>query len=132
MNRINDKIEEIELYISELAEIMPDNLDEYLGVKTKAACERYFEKIVEAVIGVAFLILKEKKLKVPDDEKSTFDVLVKAKVITKSLAKKLQDAKGMRNIIAHEYGIVNDELVFHSVSEELIDDVKEFLEQIRK
>src|SRR3989344_411552 len=115
MNRINDKIEEIELYISELAEIMPDNLDEYLGVKTKAACERYFEKIVEAVIGVAFLILKEKKLKVPDDEKSTFDVLVKAKVITKSLAKKLQDAKGMRNIIAHEYGIVNDELVFHSV-----------------
>ena len=132
MNRINDKIEEIELYISELAEIMPDNLDEYLGVKTKAACERYFEKIVEAVIGVAFLILKEKKLKVPDDEKSTFDVLVKAKVITKSFAKKLQDAKGMRNIIAHEYGIVNDELVFHSVSEELIDDVKEFLEQIRK
>lgn len=61
-----------------------------------------------------------------------FDILAKANILTESLARKLQDAKGMRNIIAHEYGTVNNELVSHAITEELADDVKEFLEQIGK
>lgn len=69
MNRINDKIEEIEKYLSELAEIMPNSFEEYLTIKTKASCERYFEKIIETVTDTAFLILKEKKLKMPITKK---------------------------------------------------------------
>ena len=40
--RVLDKIEEIEAYLSELEDIMPDNFQEYKNIKTKAACERYF------------------------------------------------------------------------------------------
>jgi len=36
----------------------------------------------------------------------------------------------MRNIIAHEYGRIDNELVFHSLVEELIPDVQEFLKVI--
>lgn len=131
--RINDKIEEIENYLSELLEIIPKSFDGYLhDLKTKAACERYFEKIIEAIIDLAFLIIKDKNFKIPEDDKNAFDILVEEEIISKELAEKLKDAKGMRNLIAHEYGIVDDELVFHSITEELEKDTKEFIKNIKR
>lgn len=44
MNKVKDKIEEVEKYIQELSKIVPHNFEEYkINFKTKAACERYFE-----------------------------------------------------------------------------------------
>ncbi|MEK6951775.1 MAG: hypothetical protein AABX29_02060 [Nanoarchaeota archaeon] len=55
VERIEEKIDEIENYLEELLTIIPDNLDVYLkDFKTKAACERYFEKIIEATVDLAF------------------------------------------------------------------------------
>lgn len=126
--RLQDKIEEIENYISELEGIMPDNFQEYeTDLKTKAACERYFEKIIEAVVDLAFLLIKDEGYKVPEEDKEAFDILEKEEIISRELAEKIKDAKGMRNILAHEYGKVDDELVFHSITEELVADVREFL-----
>jgi uncharacterized protein YutE (UPF0331/DUF86 family) len=49
--RINDKIEEIEKYLGELLEIIPSSLVGYgQDFKAKAACERYAERIIEAVV----------------------------------------------------------------------------------
>ena len=38
----------------------------------------------------------------------------------------------MRNIIAHEYGEINNELIFESIKNELIKDVSEFIKYIKK
>lgn len=38
----------------------------------------------------------------------------------------------MRNIIAHEYGTVNDEIVFHAITEEIERDTIEFIEVVKK
>lgn len=134
MNRIEDKTKEIEQYLSELLAIVPETYEDYIeDYASKAACERYFEKIVEAVVDLAFLIRKDKKLRIPDDDNAMFVVLAENKMISFDLAKKLKDAKGMRNIIAHEYGDkIDDEKVYHSVSEELESDVREFLNSIKK
>src|SRR3989339_782925 len=78
------------------------------------------------------LYIKEKNLKQPEYEKQVFDILFNNKIISQELSLKLQDAKGMRNIIAHEYGKVDDELIFHSLTEELIIDSYEFIKQIEK
>ena len=53
-------------------------------------------------------------------------------IINNILSKNLQAAKGMRNIIAHEYGKIDDEIVFEAVTEELGKDVKEFIKCIEK
>lgn len=130
--RIQDKLEEIENYLLEIGSFMPQDFEEYKDdIKTKAACERYFEKIIEAVVDLTFLIIKSKGYKIPEEDKKAFDILVKEKVITLKLAEKLKDAKGMRNIITHEYGLVDDVVVFHSITKELVDDVKDLLKQIR-
>ncbi len=131
--RINDKTKEIGVYLDELDGFLPKTFKEYIhDHKTKAACERYFEKIIGAVVDLAFLVIKEKGFRVPEEDKEAFDILESEGVITKELSERLKDAKGMRNIVAHQYGKVDDEIVFQSITEELIDDVTEFISCIEQ
>lgn len=131
--RIKDKIKEIENYLAELIEIIPERFQDYFhDLKTKAACERYFEKIIEAVVDLAFLVIKDKGFRTPEEDKQAFDILAEEKIISKELNERLKDAKGMRNIIAHEYGKIDDEIVFESITEELEKDVITFIKNIKK
>lgn len=132
MTRINDKIKEIDEFLSQLKEIIPSNLEEYKSnLEKKAACERYVEKIVEAAVDLAFFAIKIKKLEIPEDDTDAFNILLKNKIINNELAEKLKNAKGMRNIIVHEYGKIDDGIVFNSITEELEKDVAEFIGIIR-
>ena len=131
-NRINDKIEEIEEYLSELSKIMPLSLEIYRkDIKTKAANERYIEKIAEAIVDLAYLIVKDKGLKSPENDAEAFEILASNSIIGKELAEKLQDLKGMKNIIAHQYGEIDDEIVFNALAEEIEKDVNEFIKAIK-
>ncbi len=130
-NRIQEKIGEIEQFLDELESSLPEDFEEYkTDYKLRAIGERYFEKIIEAAVDLAFLVIKEKNLMRPEEDKEVFDILAKEKIISESLAEKLKEAKGMRNILAHEYGRIDNELVFHSLAEELIPDVQEFIKLI--
>jgi len=51
------------------------------------------------------------------------------KIIDTNLAERLQDAKGMRNILSHRYGEIDNRTVFESIKKELLIDIKEFLEK---
>lgn len=131
--RLSEKIEEIEKYLAELLDIFPETFEEYRKNNlVKAACERYFEKIMEAVTDLSFIIIATKKLEMPQDDIDSFRILLNEKIINKSSYDKLKDAKGMRNVIAHQYGSVNDEMVFNSINNELEEDVKIFLKQVKK
>lgn len=132
-DRIRDKIIEIEKFLEELESALPLSLKDYKqDYKVKAIGERYFEKIVEAVVDLAFLVVKEKKLKQPEYEKEVFGILSNNNILSQELSKRLQGAKGMRNIISHQYGKINDAQVFHSLTEELIPDVQQFIKSISK
>jgi len=131
LSKISDKINEVKNYLHDLAEITPDSLQEYKSNKlVKAACERYFEKIIEGVTDASFMVIAQKKLDIPEDDIDAFAILVKHKIIREDLSKKLKQAKGMRNILAHQYGKIDDELVFDSIKHELVKDVKDFLKVI--
>ena len=130
--RVKDKIEEIKKYVEQINSFKPESIEEYSDKVKKAACERYFEKIIEAVIDLGFLIVKSKSLEKPEDDGDLFNILEENNIINSKLAKRLKEAKGMKNIISHQYGEVNDELVFHSVTEELGKDVEEFIGQVKK
>ena len=133
MSRIKDKIDEIEKYAEELSKIIPPNFGQYKSeFKLKDACERYFKRIIESIVDLAFLVIKEHKLKIPEEDKQAFDILNEENIISGNLKERLQDAKGMRNILAHEYGRIDDEIVFESIKNELISDAEEFIKQIKK
>jgi len=130
-DRVKDKINEIKEFLEELEKSLPKTFEEYkTDYKLRAIGEKYFEKIIKAVIDLSFMIMKLKNLEQPEYEKEIFDILAKEKIISSRLKEKLKDAKGMRNIIAYEYGRIDNELVFHSLAEELIPDVQEFLDVV--
>src|SRR3989338_1638500 len=110
--RIKDKIKELERSTEEFSEIIPKNIKAYSkDFKTKAACERYIEIIIGTIIDISLLVIKDMDLEIPENELNSFDVLSKNNVISKEFAEKLKDAKHMRNIIAHEYGEIANEIV---------------------
>ena len=131
--RIKGKIKDIKTYLEQLSKIKTNNFEEYeKDFKTKAACERYFEKIVEAVIDLAQLVIKFKKFSYPEEDTQAFEILLKNKIIQKELCEKLKNGKGKRNILAHEYGQVDDELVFEAITQEIMIDSEEFIESVKK
>jgi len=131
--RAKDKIREIERFLNELKDILPASFEEYKeNLEKKAACERYLEKIVEAVIDLAFLVIKSKKLKIPEDDVDALNILLNTKIINEKLAKRLKNAKGMRNIIAHQYGKVEDDVVFDAITKELARDADLFIKSVKK
>lgn len=132
MDRFKDKINQIKRYLKEMQSITPNNLKEYEeSLMNIAACERYFEKIVEASIDLARLTIKKKGFDLKD-ENNVFDLLCEKNIISKDLGIKLRDAKAMRNILSHQYGDVDNETVYNSIKKELIPDVQEFIEVINK
>ena len=132
MTRIKDKIKEIEEYVDQLKEMVPESLEEYKSNREKkAACERYVEKIVEAVTDLAFLIIKTKKMRIPEDDADAFTILLENKIIDNGLAMRLKNAKGMRNIISHQYGKVDDEIVFEAITEDIDRDVMIFIDKTK-
>ncbi|MDP2925934.1 MAG: DUF86 domain-containing protein [Nanoarchaeota archaeon] len=131
--RINEKIQQIEIYLDELKAIVPKRLEVYKkDILRKAACERYFEKIIEAIEDLNFLIIDYKKFEYPDEENEIFEILRKNKIISDVLTKNLKEAKRMRNFIAHQYGKIDDERVFNAVNDELTSDSNEFIKSIKK
>ena len=129
--RLNEKISETRKYLDELSSIVPLSFDEYkLNFQKRAACERYAEKIVEAIIDIIFIIVKKEKLAIPDNESISFDMLAKKGIISSSLAVKLKEAKGMRNILAHEYGKLDNSIIFQAVSGELDYDFQQLVGEI--
>jgi uncharacterized protein YutE (UPF0331/DUF86 family) len=131
--RINDKIIEIEKYLEELSTIVPKSLEEYKrNIEKKAACERYFEKIIESVIDLCFILARERNFKVPEDEEDVFNIIFKEKIISEELSKRLKDAKGMRNFIIHQYGKIDDELVFEAITQQLEKHVKDFIGSVKR
>ncbi len=133
MEKISDKIREISRFLDELKEIIPSSFSDYRSnLEKKAACERYAEKIVEAVTDLAFLLIKDKKLKIPEDDIDAFNILLTSKIISKELAAKLKNAKGMRNIISHQYGGIDDKIVFDAITKEIYKDVNEFVRSVKR
>jgi uncharacterized protein YutE (UPF0331/DUF86 family) len=133
MSRIEEKISDVKKYLKELAEIMPVNFEEYSKSNLiKAACERYVEKIIEGIIDVAFILIRMKKFELPEDDIDAFRILLNHKIVNEGLYQKLKLAKGMRNILVHEYGKIDDKIIFDSISEDLNKDVTSFLEELEK
>lgn len=135
--RIKDKIAEIRDYLNFLMQSKPETFEEYNNNRTIIAiCERYCEKVIEAVVDLVFLFIKIqinnklKGFKLPESDSESFEVLANHGIISKTLAENLIKAKGMRNFIVHEYGKIDNEVVFNSIHNQLENDINELINNI--
>lgn len=130
--RINERIVELEADVYELGSFEIPELEQFKeDKKLKAACERYFEKIVEGIISISFLIIKLKNFSSPESEEHAFFILAKNNLISEEFAKRLKEAKDMRNRIVHNYITIDDTIVYHAIVDEIVNDAKDFLKEIK-
>jgi len=132
--RILAKSGELERYLKELDEVFPANIEEYKKIEKKRSCERILQLIIECLIDIAKIFVKNLRLGIPSGENDLLKKLSEAKVLSASSAAALQSMRGFRNILIHDYADVDDALVFKYVMENSGDFDKirrEFLEFLK-
>ena len=115
------KLDELAGYVGELRSIAPTSIDNYRRVERKRACERLIQISVEAVLDVCALLVVGLRLGLPGEEDDLFGKLVQRGVLSLALGDTLKRMKGLRNLLVHEYGHVDDALVLQVISERLGD-----------
>ena len=113
--RILVKLSELDGHLGELRSIAPDTFAAYRQIEKKRACERLLQISVEAVLDICHLFVRGLDLGLPAAEDDVFEKLERAGVVSADLATILRRMKGCRNILVHEYGGVDDEIVFETV-----------------
>jgi len=132
-NRISDKIKFIKDSLGDLDSIIPERLEDYEDdLLKKAACERYFERIICALVDLSYLFIKYRNFDFPESETHVFEILQEQGTISNELSDKLIEANKMRNVIAHLYADVNDKIVFNALKNELKNDAYELIKNIEK
>lgn len=115
--RILSKIDDLDGYLKELSELTPASFAEYEeNNQKKRACERVLQIAIEAVIDTCRLVLKGMKLGLPADEDDIFTRLESVGIISVDMVGTLRKMKGARNILVHEYGKIDNSLVFEIIS----------------
>jgi len=101
-------------------------------VETKEAVERRVETLSAAVIDVAETVRRVERGRVPDTRKETITALEADGVLDADLARRLREAVGFRDVLAHAYGpVVNDDIVYDALQNSL-DRYVEFVEAIHR
>lgn len=78
-------------------------------------------RAIQAAVDVGQHLIAERGLPVPSSYREVFTVLGTSGVLDGGLAGRLQGWGGLRNLIAHQYGALNLELVAHALYQELGD-----------
>lgn len=88
---------------------------------------------IEALIDTCSLLVTGLRLGLPGDEDDLFDKLSRGGVLSPTTAQTLKRMKGLRNLLVHEYGRIDDAIVFETIRMRLGDvetckrDILEFL-----
>ena len=127
--RILTKLDELDGYIRDLRTIAPYSFDEYQQIEKKRACERLLQIALGCIIDVCNILVSGLRLGLPAEENDLFEKLEDAGVLSSQMKDTMKEMKGFRNILVHEYGYVDDAIVYQAVTAEL-EDFTAFKEEI--
>ena len=111
--RILAKVDELSGYLGELQQVIPKSFAEYRAkLAERRACERILQLSIECMTDICGLFVSGLRLGLPAQEDDLFEKLGRAKVLSPNLAEMLKTMKGFRNILVHEYGGIDDVIVY--------------------
>ncbi len=120
--RILAKLDDLDGYLEELRQVVPETYARYTeSVEKRRACERLLQMSIEYVIDVCALFVSGLRLGLPAEEDDLIEKLEQAGLISSGMAKMLKTMKGFRNILVHEYGRIDNAIVFTMANRRLQD-----------
>ena len=123
------KIDELDGYLRELEQVKPASLEEYKKIEKKRSSERLLQLSIECVINICALTVTGLRLGLPSEEDDLFERLEQAGIISPLMKETLRKMKAFRNILVHEYGRLDDQLVYELLQNRL-DDFETFKREI--
>ncbi|HHY34287.1 MAG TPA: DUF86 domain-containing protein [Firmicutes bacterium] len=133
---IKRKLQKLSEYLDELEAMRGISLEEYLGdFRNKRVVERLIQLIVDVAVDINTHIVVGAGKPAPSDAYTSFIEVAKLGVLTQELACEIAPSAGERNIIVHEYEVIDDVIVFQSIGQTLemygryIDAVLDYLKE---
>ena len=134
--RILTLLDLLDGYLRDLEERLPHTFSEYnKDIEKQRFCERTLQLQIEVCIDVAYLLVKELKLGLPEKEESVFEKLEEKRIISEELFEKLREMKMFRNVLIHPYKQINNSLVYKNAVEkrqDFMDFKKEIISFLKK
>lgn len=115
-----DKLRHINEYTNDLKEMRGMAKEDYItDTVLQRAVERTFMNLIQSCIDLAQHIRAAEGLSPSGTAKKEIESLGTNDIITAETQKKLEEAVGFRNILAHRYGDVNHEVVYEVLHTDL-------------
>lgn len=132
MKSILKKIKTVQDRLSRLKDLSSKigSFEEYMSSKeNKDIAERNIQVAIESCLDIGKILIANRNLKEPTDNKGIFFVLCESNIIDKEALSFLIPMAGTRNILVHGYDRVDDALIYGIIKRHL-SDFENFLAQI--
>jgi len=93
--------------------------------------ERYIQLSIQCVIDICQLLAVEESIKMVEENKEIVSLLKGKGIITEDTANKLTGMVGMRNLLVHEYGEIDNKIIY-KVLKNNINDFEVFISEIQR
>lgn len=111
--RIYDLLDLLSKYLQQLENHLPKTLNEYTkSLEKQRFCERTLQLLIEVCIDVAYMVVKDYKMGLPEEEEVVFDRLYENEVISEELYENLKEMKKFRNVLIHRYRTIDNNKVY--------------------
>jgi len=106
------RLRRLERAVRRLRRLAAMPLEAYLADEdAQTLAERHFQVAVQCLLDVANHIVAEQGLGSPEEAEELFVALVTAGVIPRPLYERIQGLGGFRNVLVHEYLLVDHQIV---------------------
>lgn len=130
MERILQKIGRIREYLALINSIKEDCLPRFSSDPLyRGALLHYLYLLADTCIALAELVIKYKKLRLPQSYSETIDILGENKILEPEFAFSFARIAGFRNFLSHDYERITESGICKEVLSRL-SQVEEFLRQI--
>lgn len=130
MEVIYQKIGRINEHLSIIRSIKDDCRAKFTADPVyRGALLHYLYLLSDSCIVLAEMVIKHKKLRIPQSYAESFDILGENHILDADFAYRFASIAGFRNFLAHDYEKIEQEIICGQIMSSL-DDVDMFLHQI--
>ncbi|MDY0082631.1 MAG: DUF86 domain-containing protein [Ignavibacteriaceae bacterium] len=129
---INDKLKRLEENLNILNKIKDNyTLDDIISDKVDEWGLRYgLLESIQIIIDLSCSIVSEKNLGIPKNYSDCINLIINNNYIEKELGKRILSMVGLRNLLVHEYGIIDVNKLYEYLN--YLQDLKDFAVVIGK
>jgi uncharacterized protein YutE (UPF0331/DUF86 family) len=129
------KLELIDEYLKRIREIAKEHktFKSYMKAwKDRSAVERNLQTTIEAIIDIGKMIISDRKLRTPENNREIFLILNENKFFPEEHLKLIEQMIGLRNIIVHGYDKIDNEVIYGIIKKKTaeLEKVKTYFEKL--